>query len=122
MAKLSSLALAAAVAAGLLFVADRLVNPVPIPAVGVIVGGLIGLSMRKGSLWLAISGSTGCLIGAAIHVYSHLAEGRVRSASQLLSHVLGDTGVGILIGTAVLGAVIATNWLVRRSQSQDTAV
>ncbi len=122
MAKLSSLALAAVVAACLLFVANRLVNPVPIPAVGVIVGGLIGFSMRKGSLWLVISGSTGCLIGAGVHAYSHFAEGRVQSASQLISHVLGDTGVGILIGTAVLGAVKATNSLVRRSQSQDAAV
>lgn len=90
-----------------LALAQRLLNPAPIPALTVLAGGLIGTwiwSTRGAVAWGALAG---LLVGAVLHARSHLVEGRAEDGALTAGHVLADSGVGLVVGGVLLLLALA---------------
>lgn len=85
-----------------LVIAQRLLNPAPMPAAGVLLGGLIPLALGWNRRALAVGTWLGCALGAVVHGYSHISEGRAEAPLELAGHVLADAGLGTLVGGLLL--------------------
>lgn len=107
-----------AVATVMLVIANRIVNPAPIPAVGMIAGGLLAFYVRDRLRWLAIGAGAGWALGISVHTYSHFAEGRVTSGSELVSHVGANAALGFAVGTVALGIAFCLEWFITRVPSR----
>ncbi len=107
--KRTRLARITAVGVGLsgLYVAHALLNPAPLPALGVVLAGLSAYALgaaARGLLWSALAG---CLLASVAHAYSHVAEARVLSVRDTVGHVLMDALLGLAIGGVILWAAHA---------------
>lgn len=83
-------------------VVHQLFDPAPLPAAGVVAGGLLALlagASRRGVFMAAVAGG---LVAVAAHLYSHVAEGRVDSLTQVSGHALRDAALGGALGTFLL--------------------
>lgn len=102
-----------------IWVIDLVMQPIPMPAGGAIVFGLIGFWVVP-QRWRVIGGlcgmAAGAALGSALHVWSHVAEDRVESLASLLGHVAVDTTVSLLLAGATLAlallpAALAGRWM-----------
>jgi hypothetical protein len=107
-----------AVATVMLVIANRILNPAPIPAVGMIAGGLLAFYVRDRLRWMAMGAVAGWALGISVHTYSHFAEGRVTSGSELVSHVGVNAGLGFVVGAGVLGIVLCLEWFLTKVPSR----
>ena len=87
-----------------------------------IAGGLLALWLCDSARWWAIGALAGWLMGARIHAYSHVSEGRAASGHELFVHVGADAGLGLVVGILILGVIAAVDSLVSRYSSRDQAV
>lgn len=104
--------------AAAIWLIDLVMQPIPMPAGGTIVFGVIGFWVVP-KRWRMIGGLSGMAAGAALgtglHVWSHVAEDRVESLASLLAHVAVDTAVSLLLAGATLAlallpAALAGRW------------
>ncbi len=107
----------------LLWIGHRLMNPLPIPAATTALGGLLALWLSRGRVnrWLVGGALAGGLAGAALHLFSHVSEGRMHPDEGLIGHVAGDALVGLLIGALCLAAVVWLLALMGRHLRSSTA-
>jgi hypothetical protein len=103
----------------LLLVGHAMMSPMPIAAATTALGGLIaiwilGLSTTRG---ITIGATVGALIGTALHVYSHLAEGRMHPDEGFVGHIVTDAAIGIAVGIVALAIPVAIARLARRVDS-----
>jgi len=100
------LLVATAAAAAVLWLADRLLEPLPVTAVTATLGGLVGLAgARDHRARRATAGLVaGVLAGATYHLWVH-ASGRSTAPDEgLIPHLLVEAGVGLGVAFAALGA------------------
>jgi hypothetical protein len=107
-----------AVATVMLVIANRILNPAPIPAMGMIAGGLLAFYIRDRLRWLAIGAVAGWALGISVHTYSHFAERRVSSGSDLVAHVGVNAALGFVVGAVVLGIVMCLEWFLTKVPSR----
>lgn len=96
-----------------LVLAQRVLDPAPIPAGGLLIGGLIPLALGRSRRPVALGAAIGCVVGALVHAYSHVREGRAAAPLETAGHVLADAGYGALVG----GVLLLVAWLVSREGS-----
>ncbi len=102
------IAVTALLAAALFLIPALWLDPVPIPALSGLAGGLLGWwSARRRRERSAAGGLVaGAVAGAAVHGWQHHAEGRVDGAGTLVAHVAADAGLGLTIAAAILAGAI----------------
>jgi hypothetical protein len=106
--------------AAVLWAGDWITAPLPIPALTMSLGGLIGLWLVKTTRInrLMIGSTAGLIVGVALHLWSHYAEGRMNLEEGLLYHLVIDTSTALLIAVVALGiAFLAQQRLRLRSGS-----
>ncbi len=94
--------IAAGVGLAGLYVANAILDPAPLPVLGVVVAGLLAYVLgasRRALLWSVFAG---CVIASVVHAYSHASEGRVESVAAVAGHVLAEAALGLLVGAALL--------------------
>jgi hypothetical protein len=113
MRQISRFAVTLIVAVLLLTLADRIFQPVPIPAGTAALGGLLALWVR--SEWRAVWAAGGLVIGATmgtgIHLLVHLTGRSTLSDAGVLAHVSTNGIGGLAVGTAVFLPVALVAWL-----------
>jgi hypothetical protein len=111
--------LSAAAAVLLLWLADLVFQPVPLPAGGVVAGGLLGAWLSRGSVWRWVAGGAalGLVAGMAFHLYVHLTGGSPAPAEGLAAHLIVDGFKGLAVGLAVLLPLL----LFKRAAARSTA-
>ncbi len=99
--------------AGLLFVADRVLDPLPFPAAIAAAAGLLALwflrGARSGLVILALFG--GALAGAAHHAYRHLVGASPMPAEGIPIHLLLDLMAGLFAALLAVSAALAIRGL-----------
>lgn len=118
MKQLSRMALTLVVAVTLLFLADRMFEPVPIPAGTAVLGGLLMLwsRVKARGVWVGIGLAIGGMIGAAIHLYVHVSGQSTLPEEGVPAHVVADGIHGLAVGGVILlvaSAVWAVPWRAR---------
>lgn len=86
-------------------------EPAPIPSLGAVASGLLACAFRANWRWLICGTSLGLLAGACAHAYSHFAEGRAASVSQVSRHVAADAAIGLVVAIVVLGIIVTVDSL-----------
>ena len=96
-----------------LFAADRLIQPVPVAAAAVGVGGLVGLwlASNRPARYVAVGMATGLVIGTAQHWAVHRAGASPEPLEGLGSHLLAEGALGLLVGAAAVAAAAAVRRL-----------
>lgn len=91
-------------ALALLFIADRVLQPVPVPAATAVVGGLVALWLDRTVRWSWILTGVvaGSLAGVGIHSYVHLTGQSTRPEEGLAIHLVMDGGVGLVVALSVV--------------------
>ncbi|MGD2154369.1 MAG: hypothetical protein PVG79_13955 [Gemmatimonadales bacterium] len=104
MKRLWSIALSGVIAALLLFLADSVLQPVPVPAGVAVLGGLAAMWSRAeaGAGWVAVGAAIGALLGTGIHLYVHVTGGSTRPEEGVAAHVAVDGLRGLGVGAVVL--------------------
>ena len=92
-----------------LIAAQRILDPAPLPAAGVLIGGLVAYVFGRKGAFLVGGALVGCLVGSALHAYSHVSEGRADAAIETGRHVLADAGVGLFVGSILLLLALAVD-------------
>lgn len=95
-------------ALGLLFVSDRMLEPVPVPAALMVFGALIGLGMgRYPGFTRVIAGMAGGLLaGVGHHLYVHFTGQSPYPAEGLALHLAYDGVVGLLVALSIVVVVL----------------
>lgn len=94
--------------------ADRLLQPVPIPAATAAVGGLLGLWLGRGLGWgrVGIGVGVGMVLGAAWHGHAHWSGQSTPPAEGLAAHLAVDAAIGFAVAVPALGLALAVRrWL-----------
>ncbi len=104
MNRLFRIAITFIVAALLLFLADTILQPVPIPAGAAVLGGLLVMWLRSGPrcVWLAAALVIGGLLGTGVHLSIHLTGGSTLPEEGVPAHVAADGILGLTVGALVL--------------------
>jgi hypothetical protein len=100
-----------ALALVLLSLFHLVMEPAPIPSLSAVTSGLLACAFRANWRWLGCSILLGLLAGACVHAYSHFAEGRAESVSQMCRHVGADAALGLAGAIVVLGIVLIVDRL-----------
>lgn len=98
-----------------LWIADLLLQPIPMPAGGAAVLSWLAYWITPARLKprACLAGFlVGALAGVVFHVRSHVVEDRVDSASSLALHVLADLAISAFAAVLILAASIATRLFV----------
>lgn len=101
-----SVLLGIAAAAAVLWLADRLLQPLPVAAVTATLGGLLGLARVRGHRARRVTAglAAGLLAGAAHHLWVHVSGHSTAPEEGLILHLLAETGVGLGVAIAALAA------------------
>jgi hypothetical protein len=101
-------AVTAIVALLLLFLADRVLEPVPVPAATAVIGGLIGLwlGLTVRWLWLSLGVIAGLVVGAGFHLYVHMTGQSPPPPEGLAAHLAVDGGIGLVVALLVVVATV----------------
>jgi hypothetical protein len=93
-------------AVGLLWVGDRLLQPVPIPAGSAVVGGLLPLWLDCRKTWVAIGALVGSVLGVGMHAAVHITGGSTLPPEGVPLHVTTDGVRGFVVAVCVLSIVV----------------
>ncbi len=93
---------AVAVAVVLFIVADRLLQPAPIPAAGGVLGGIVGLWLTRSRSGVMFAVAFGIGVGTAIHLYTHVTGGSPAPVEGLFLHVAGDAAIGLAVTLPII--------------------
>ncbi|NNG17373.1 MAG: hypothetical protein HKM89_12915 [Gemmatimonadales bacterium] len=102
--RIAQIALTAGSAVVLLFAADWILQPVPIPAGTATLGGLLPLWLvRRGSrLWVAAGLVVGGSVGSAYHLFVHWSGRSSLPGEGLAAHVAADGIRGVAVAAIVV--------------------
>ncbi len=106
-------------AAGAMYVGDRVIDPLPTPAATMAAGGLGGMwiGRRRRGKSVAIGAAFGLAAGVGLHLWSHYSEGRMNPEGGLLPHVAVDTAQALVIAGIAL-ALAASFEVAMRSRGR----
>lgn len=115
---LSRFVLPLVVSVSLLFVADRIFEPVPIPAGTAVLGGLLVLCSRDKVrvVWVGIGLAMGGVIGAVTHLYVHLAGRSTLPEEGVPAHVALDGVLGVAVGGVIVVVALAARSVLWRAR------
>lgn len=116
MKQLIRIAVTVVAAAGLLLVADRVLQPVPVPAATAALGGLIGMWLDRParSSWIGPGLVVGLLAGVGWHLYVHLSGGSPPPFESLAAHLARDGGIGLAVAVPVVVIVLLVSRLLSK--------
>lgn len=98
-----------ALLAGGMWLADFILQPIPMPLGGAAVFGWLGFWIgirRRPVRGLLIGFVLGAVVGVIGHVRSHIVEDRVEGLGPLALHALADLGVSLLGAALILAASV----------------
>ena len=99
MMRLPIIALTLVVAIPLLLVADRLLQPVPVPAATAVAAGLLAVWLgRRTAIW-AIAG---LFPGVGLHTYVHSSGGSPPPEEGVVAHLALDGLYGLIVAAPIL--------------------
>jgi len=113
MRRLSRIVLTVSIAGILLFVADRILQPIPIPTGTAVLGGLLVLFVsERMRAWLVVAGLlVGGGAGTIVHLMVHLTGQSTRPVEGLPAHVAGDGTRGLAVAGIVM-IVVMVAWMI----------
>lgn len=116
MTRLSRIAATLIVAGALLLLADRIFEPVPIPAATAAFGGLVASwSSRRGRAASVLAGlAVGALTGAGIHAVVHWTGQSTLPEEGVPAHVAADGVLGLVVGAVVVLVALLARALLSR--------
>lgn len=112
-------------AALLLWVADAVLQPVPMPVGGAVLFAFIAYWTPHGTMRRCIIGAAiGLAIGAVAHSMSHILEDRVDAVTGMALHVAADAAISAIVATVILAISISPIQLIhcRCSHTPKTSV
>lgn len=114
--RLSRIAATLIAAGALLLLADRIFEPVPIPAATAAFGGLVASwSSRRGrTVWVLAGLAVGALTGAGMHAVVHWTGRSTLPEEGVPAHVAVDGVVGMAIGAVVVLVALSARELLSR--------
>jgi Tol biopolymer transport system component len=106
----------------LLVLADRWLQPVPIPAATAVAGGLVALWLGRRVELVGASVGGGALLGVAVHVYAHRTGNSTFPPEGLPVHAVIDGVRGLAVAVVVILGVLALGVLVGRLRGRSAVL
>ena len=102
----------------LVFAADSVLQPVPVPAAIMVLGGLIGLWVRGKDNYkgIIIGLVCGLLIGVGHHLYIHMTRQSPSPQEGLLAHLIFNGAIGLIVAVLTMLVVVAVHKFLMENQ------